>query len=247
MAINFGDGTPPGGPTTSSGAGATSTTGAITTSSSDYVVPVANGTAFPNGTYAYINDGTNSVLAPVKSGGGTNTLTLDHTLATTTGTVTSIATGTTVTFGGKTGATGATGATGPTGPAGSPATLAFQQVQSLPLTISDTSVHTICQATVTVTAGQKVKITACIAYKYGIAGDGLHATIQESSTIVYPTDGSTGPDWLVKQTADFEWFTLMGVLTPSAGSHTYALAVADAIGAANAVINDGFITAEVYS
>lgn len=94
------------------GHGSTTTSSAPTQPASDWILHVADGTAFPSGAWLFCTDGTNSILGPILSGGGTANLTIDHTQQIVVGTVSGIANGSTVTFAGK------TGATGPQGPAG---------------------------------------------------------------------------------------------------------------------------------
>ena len=148
---------------------------------------------------------------------------------------------------GATGATGAAGAAGATGATGPMPTLQYAQVGSLPLTISDLNHHSLCSVTVVPTSGQKVKITASLCFKNGAANAGLFTSIKESSTYLLPADQTNSGDFIVKQTTDAEWFTLVGILTPSAASHTYTLDVSQALSATTTVIRDGYLLAEVYN
>jgi len=68
----------------------------ITLNGGVYTIHVANGTAFSNGSIIGVNDGTNGIQGTVASGGGTTALSLSNTNLVTTGTPTSIASGTAV-------------------------------------------------------------------------------------------------------------------------------------------------------
>lgn len=100
----------------------------ITSTSANITVPavnstvnvgVANGAAFPNGSYVTISDGTESIYGIVTSGGTTNTLTVTA-LALPNGSVagSTLHSGATVTFAGIPGATGPQGPQGNAGPPG---------------------------------------------------------------------------------------------------------------------------------
>jgi len=94
------------------GPGATTTT-ANATIASTTVLPVSNGTAFPNGSYVFATDSGNSIQGRITSGGGTTSLSVN--VATATGT--QLNSGANVTF---SGVTGATGSRGPAGGASAP-------------------------------------------------------------------------------------------------------------------------------
>lgn len=152
---------------------------------------------------------------------------------------------------GSQGPQGPAGATGPQGPAGSSATLVATEASSLPISITGAGNQTLASVTVTVTPGQRVKITLFLLSKIasGSTPAGLHMHLFESGSQIWPVSSglSTAMMYSVGTSDEPEPFTAVFVLSPSAGSHTYSFVTSAALQINTYTIEDAWILAEVYN
>ena len=114
-------------------------------------------------------------------------------------------------------------------------------------TINDVAEHILNTITLTADGVHPVLFFLSVSVRYNVVGAGIHLVLDEGGVVLLPGNIAAGADCCVRQTTEAELCTLVGVLTPTAGSHTYGLRVGEAVLPGTALIYSTVITAEVLS